>query len=53
MTHVVPSEHQKHFFRWIKEKLLEVERLRYIDHIPICVETSWFTSRYDSLQEKI
>ncbi len=53
MTHVVPSEHQKHFFRLDeKEKLLEVERLRYIDHIPICVETSWFTSRYDSLQEK-
>ena len=53
MTHVVPSEHQKHFFRLDeKEKLLVVERLRYIDHIPICVETSWFTSRYDSLQEK-
>ncbi len=53
MTHVVPSEHQKHFFRLDeKEELLEVERLRYIDHIPICVETSWFTSRYDSLQEK-
>ena len=34
MTHVVPSEHQKHFFRLDeKEKLLEVERLRYIDHI--------------------
>lgn len=53
MTHVVPTEYQKRFFKLNEEeKLLEVERLRFIDHIPIGVETSWFTSVYNSLQEK-
>lgn len=53
ISHVSPSERQKRFFGLgDKEMLLEAERLRYVDNLPICVETNWFTSAYDSLQEK-
>lgn len=53
ITHVHPTEGQKEFFKLNSDDfLLEIERLRYIDDIPICVETSWFTTKYDSLEEK-
>lgn len=53
IAHVVPTDHQKRFFKLDEGKeLLQIERLRYIDNNPICIETSWFTTAYDSLQKK-
>ncbi|MDO5409670.1 MAG: GntR family transcriptional regulator [Lachnospiraceae bacterium] len=52
-SHVHPTEGQKEFFKLDSDDLiLEIERLRYVDGVPICVETCWFDSEYDSLEKK-
>lgn len=52
-SHVLPNEKQQTFFQISEnDPLLMVKRLRKIDNLPICIETTWFSSKYDSLQEK-
>ena len=44
---------QKRFFQLDgAEELLKIIRLRSIEALPICVETTWFTKDYDSLLTK-
>lgn len=53
VSHEVPTEEQRKFFNLSgNELLLKIERLRYVDNIAICMETSWFTTELDSLQNK-
>ena len=53
VTHTTPTEHQMHFFEMAtQEPRIMIERLRIVDHVPICVETSWFSQKFDSLEHK-
>lgn len=51
MKHTEPTPSQKNFFN-LKDgdTLLEIERVRSIDNLPICVETTWFTTDFDFLE---
>ncbi|WP_346909850.1 GntR family transcriptional regulator [Faecalicatena orotica] len=49
-THIEPTRSQMAFFGLkAGEMVLEIKRLRIVDKIAICVETTWFSSQYDSL----
>ena len=53
VSHEMPTKGQQHFFNLSgNESLLKIERLRYVDNIAICMETTWFTTAFDSLQTK-
>ena len=53
VSHETPTEGQRKFFNLgVNESLLKIERLRYVDNIAICMETSWFMTELDSLQNK-
>lgn len=52
-SHEQPTQNQKLFFQLSDgEVLLKIVRLRSIDRVPICIETTWFTKDYDSLKTK-
>ncbi|MEE6680351.1 GntR family transcriptional regulator [Pediococcus pentosaceus] len=47
---VTPTEAQCAFFNISQaEQLVEIQRLRYLDDQPFCIDTSWFTTTYKSL----
>lgn len=53
VSHEMPTKGQQQFFNLSgNESLLKIERLRYVDNIAICMETTWFTTAFDSLQTK-
>lgn len=53
LTHQHPTEKQKEFFNLNSDdSILEIVRLRFIDDIPICIETCWFSPEYNSLEDK-
>lgn len=53
VSHEPSTEEQRKFFNLgVNESLLKIERLRYVDNIAICIETSWFMTELDSLQNK-
>lgn len=53
IAHTTPTERQMQFFKMsTEESLIMIERLRIIDHVPICVETSWFSQKFSSLEHK-
>lgn len=53
VSHEPSTEKQRKFFNLgVNESLLKIERLRYVDNIAICIETSWFMTELDSLQNK-
>jgi GntR family transcriptional regulator len=50
---VIPTKEQSNFFDIDStEKIIEIIRLRYMDNIPICVETSWFTNSFEFLMNE-
>lgn len=53
IRYVEPTHGKIAFFGMMpQEKLLEIKRLRIIDKIAICVETTWFSPKYDSLMNE-
>lgn len=53
ISYELPTQNQQLFFQLSPDQdLLKIIRLRSIDKIPICIETTWFTKDYDSLKTK-
>jgi len=50
---VNPTSSQREFFNITeKTQLLEIDRLRYLDNKPFCIDKTWFTTEYKSLMNE-